>query len=240
MPRKDLYWIFLFFSFILLLSVGCESNTYSLKVDAIHNPEIGGHKSYAIVSSNPEVNSEDVAFKEVEEYVKTALSGKGLYEAPNADSADMIVEVAFGMGDPKVEFKTYDRAIVAMVGGGYRTAVIDYQKTKTGDLVPIYGPVRAPRRYEVIGHEERTVPYTAYEKYLRITARDNNMEDESEGPVQVWSVYVKNKDKSDDLRKYLPVMAAASIAYVGETTERQEEIKLKGTDSGISFVKEGM
>lgn len=52
--------------------------------------------------------------------------------------------------------------------------------------------------------------------------------------------FTSYKDESDDLRKYLPVMAAASIAYVGETTERQEEIKLKGTDSGISFVKEGM
>ncbi len=240
MPPKDAPWLFLFFSFLLLLSVGCESNTYSLKVDAIHNPEIGGHQSYKIVSSNPEVSTEDVAFKEVAEYVKTALSGKGLYEAPNADSADMIVDVAFGMGAPQVEFRTHEQPIIAEVGGGYQRVLVGYQTTPNGGRIPIYRTIRVPGHYEVLDYEERTVPYTSYEKYLRITARDNTLEDEAEVSVQVWSVYVKNKDESDDLRKYLPVMAAASITYVGETTERQEEIKLKGTDTGITFVKEGM
>ena len=35
-------------------------------------------------------------------------------------------------------------------------------------------------------------------------------------------------------------MAAAATRYVSETTEEEEEIKLKGKDEVVAFVKEGM
>ena len=52
--------------------------------------------------------------------------------------------------------------------------------------------------------------------------------------------YVKNKDQSDDLRKYLPLMAAAAIEYLGENTDSQQEIKVKEGDESVSFVKAGL
>ena len=100
--------------------------------------------------------------------------------------------------------------------------------------------IYVPPRREMIGMDERMVPVTTYEKFLRLTARDTEEEDASEGSVQVWSIYVKSKDESDDLRKYLPLMAAAAIPYVGENTESQQVIKVKASDADVSFVKAGM
>ena len=225
--------------FITAIFLGGCASTYSFKVDAINNPEASEHQSYKIVSSNPEVNEEDLQFKEVAEYVKTTLSGKGLYEAPDIESADMIVDISYGIGEPQVDFKTYSTPVYAMVGGGYRTV-----------SRPVVGPDGKPRmvtttiyippRKEIIGMEEQIIPITTYEKFLRMTSRENQDADESEGPVQVWSIYVKNKDESDDLRKYLPLMAAASVDYVGENTEQQQEVKIKDTDESVAFIKEGM
>jgi len=199
-----------------LLTGGCAS-TYTFKVDAINNPEVEGLYSYKIVSTNPEASEEDLEFKEAAEYIKTTLSAKGMYEAPDVEHADMIIDLSYGVGEPQVEFKTYYQP----VNGGW---------------------IHRGKRYrvELVGMEERVVPITVYEKHIRLTSLDNTQSDESEGPVQAWSIYVKNKDQSDDLRKYLPLMAAAAIKYVGENTETQQEIKVRENDDEVSFVKAGL
>ena len=225
--------------FIATILLGGCATTYSFKVDAINNPEATEHKSYKIVSSNPEVSEEDLQFKEVAEYVKTTLSAQGLYEAADLESADMIVDISYGIGEPQVDFKTYTTPVYAMIGGGYRTVATPIVG-KDGKVRMVTTTIYIPPRKEIIGMEEQIVPITTYEKFLRMTSRDNRAADESEGPVQVWSIYVKNKDESDDLRKYLPLMAAASGDYVGKNTEQQQEVKIKETDASVAFIKEGM
>jgi len=217
---------------------GCSS-TYRFKVDAISNPEESGHQSYKLVSSNASVSEEDLQFKEVAEYVKTSLSGRGIYEAPNAESADMIIDVSYGVGEPQIDFKSYTSPVYAVSRGGTRTIMTPVMGAD-GKVRMVATTIYEPPRREVVDFEERIVPITTYEKFLRLTARDNTEVNESESPVQVWSIYVKSKDESDDLRKYIPLMAAASVDYVGENTDNQEEIKLKDTDEVVAFVKEGM
>ncbi len=217
---------------------GCTS-TYTFKVDAISNPEVEELYSYKIVSTNPEVSEEDLEFKEAAEYIKTALSAKGMYEAPDVEHADMIIDLSFGVGEPQIDFKTYSQPIYATTGGGYSTVVTPVVDSK-GNVRYVTTTVYHPPRVEMVGMEEKVVPITVYEKYIRLTSRDNTQTDESEGPVQAWSIYVKNKDESDDLRKYLPLMAAAAIEYLGENTDSQQEIKVKEGDENVSFVKAGM
>ncbi len=199
-----------------LLTGGCAS-TYTFKVDAINNPEVEELYSYKIVSTNPEVSEEDLEFKEAAEYIKTALSAKGMYEAPDVEHADMIIDLSYGVGEPQVEFKTYYRPV-------------NGEWIHRGKLF----------RVKLVGMEERVVPITVYEKHIRLTSLDNTQSDESEAPVQAWSIYVKNKDQSDDIRKYLPLMAAAAIEYLGENTDSQQKIKVKKGDESVSFVKAGL
>ena len=199
-----------------LLTGGCAS-TYTFKVDAINNPEVEGLYSYKIVSTNPEVSEEDLEFKEAAEYIKTALSAKGMYEALDVEHADMIIDLSYGVGEPQVEYRTYSQPE-------------NGEWIHRGKLF----------RLELAGMAEKVVPITVYEKHIRLTSRDNTQSDESEAPVQAWSIYVKNKDESDDLRKYLPLMAAAAIEYLGENTDSQQEIKVKEGDESVSFVKAGL
>ena len=186
-------------------------------MDAINNPEVEELYSYKIVSTNPEASEEDLEFKEAAEYIKTALSAKGMYEAPDVEHADMIIDLSYGVGEPQVEFKTYYQPV-------------NGEWIHRGKLF----------RVELVGMEERVVPIIVYEKHIRLTSLDNTQSDESEGPVQAWSIYVKNKDQSDDLRKYLPLMAAAAIEYLGENTDSQQEIKVKKGEESVSFVKAGL
>src|SRR5437867_8438760 len=87
---------------LIALATGCSTSTYKVKVDAITKPEtaIGpvttDVQSYKLKSKNPAVGEENLRYKEAAEFVKTALSGKGMYEATSEDKADMIVELDYG------------------------------------------------------------------------------------------------------------------------------------------------
>ena len=226
--------------FATLVITGCSS-TYSFKVDAINNsdPNVKELKSYKIVSSNVQINEEDLEFQEVSQYIKTALSGRGYYEAPAIDNADMVIDVSYGVSEPQTDFKTKTSPIYGRSSGGFKTIstpVID----RNGNVRYVNSTVYTPSRLEMIGVQDQIIPIITYEKYLRMTSRDNRDIVNKESPTQVWSIYVKNKDESEDLRKYVPLMAAAAIPYVGENTENQQEIRIKEEDDIVDFVKKGL
>ena len=226
--------------FATLVITGCSS-TYSFKVDAINNsdPNVKELKSYKIVSSNVQINEEDLEFQEVSQYINTALSGRGYYEAPAIDNADMVIDVSYGVSEPQTDFKTKTSPIYGRSSGGFKTIstpVID----RNGNVRYVNSTVFTPSRVEMIGVQEQIIPIITYEKYLRMTSRDNRDIVNKESPTQVWSIYVKNKDESEDLRKYVPLMAAAAIPYVGENTENQQEIRIKEEDDIVDFVKKGL
>ncbi len=66
---------------LALLLTGCDSSkTYTVQVDAIAQPAETGQptasaQSYHIRSQNPQLDESSLRYKEVADYVRTALSG---------------------------------------------------------------------------------------------------------------------------------------------------------------------
>ena len=232
---------------IALGGVGCSTSSYEVQVDAISKPSetvsaatVGGElQSYKIKSKNPAVGEENLRYKEAAEYVKTALSSKGLYEAPTQDRADMIVDLDYGIDAPRTKIETVSVPVYAQTGGGVR-----YEQ------VPVTGPrgttsyrtvaVYEPPRTELIGYDDMPQQVTIYEKYLRITARENKPASEGRAPAEVWSVSVSTEDESKDLRKYLPILASATADYIGKDSTSQRTIKIKDPSQITDFIRKGM
>jgi len=85
---------------------GCSTApTYKVKVDAITKPTPATAQSFKIKSKDPRLGDENLRYREASEFVKTALSGKGLYEAPSEEKADMIVELDYGMEAPRTKIE---------------------------------------------------------------------------------------------------------------------------------------
>ena len=208
---------------VLVFAIGCET-THEFKVDAIRNPEvdISHGKSYRIITTDVKIDEEDPQFQEVAEYVKTVLSSKGYYEAADMDSADLVIDVSYGAGNTHVE---YD---VRISGPEPRSSGVLNTRNPYGQNVRIVTP------------QEEYVPKTIFEKYLKITARENQPVGDDDKEVQAWNVTVRNQDENPDLDKYLPLMAAAAVTYVGEETESQEKVTLKEGDDKVRFIKKGM
>ncbi len=224
--------------FAILLG-GCATNRYDVKVDALTRAAKPDSQSYRLKSKNPALGEENLRYKEAADYVRTALSGKGLYEAPNENVADMIVELDYGMDAPRTKMERVSVPVYAQVGGGVRydtVPVTDARGNTTFRTVAVYDPPRS----ELIGYDDMPRQVTIYEKYMRITARENKAAAEGRPPAELWSVTASAEDESKDLRKYLPIMAAATVDYIGNDSSHQAVVRVKADSEGVGFIRRGM
>jgi hypothetical protein len=231
---------------LALLEAGCSNSTYEVKVDSISKPSSaassspsGDLQSYKIMSKNPALGDENLRYKEAADFVKTALSSKGLYEAPTQDRADMIVELDYGMDAPRTKIETVSVPVYAQAGGGVRyeqVPVTDAKGIKSLRTVAVYEPPRT----ELVGFDDVPRQVTIYEKYLRITARENKPASEGRPPSEVWSVNVSAEDESKDLRKYLPILASATADYIGKDSTSQRTVKIKDPSQLTEFIRKGL
>ncbi len=219
---------------------GCASS-YEVKVDSLAKPNNEQAISYEIHNKNPLVADDSLRYKEASGYVKTALSGKGMYEMPpNGGKADVVVDLDYGIGPPTSKLETVSEPVYITMPGQIRTERVQVGTDSRGN--PIYQTVTVqdPPTTEFAGFREYQVTSTVYEKYLRLTARENAPAAEGKPPQEIWTIDVTSEGESRDLRKNLPILVGASIDYIGKDSHGQKTIKIKDTDPGVSFVKKGM
>ncbi len=218
---------------------GCATST-EVKIDAIARPKAEEAISYQIRSKNAALGDDSLRYKEAAGMVRTALSGKGLYEAPNPEKADLVVDLDYGVGPPQSKIETVAEPVYRVVPGRITTQTVQVGTDRRGN--PIYQTVtvQEPPTTEFDGYREYQVRVTVYEKYLRLSASENKPAAEGRPPTQLWSLDITSEGESKDVRKALPVLAAASIEYVGKDSQGQKTIKIKDNSSDIAFVKKGI
>lgn len=236
-PCALIRWIFLAAAGFAL--GGCAT-TYDVKVDSLAKPAAENAVSYQIINKNPLISDDSLRYKEASDYVKTALSGKGLYEAPDKVKPDIVVDLDYGIKPPESRRETVSEPVYITIPGQIRQERVQVGTDAQGR--PIYQTimVQDPPTTEFAGYRDYQITVTVYEKYLRLTARENAPAVEGRPPVEIWTVDVTSEGQSRDLRKNLPILVAASIDYIGKDTHGQKSIKMKDTDRDVGFVKKGM
>lgn len=225
--------------FAAAVLAGCAT-THQVKVDSLAKPNAEQSVSYEIKNRNPLVTEDSLRYKEAAAYVKTALSGKGLYEAPPGVKADIVVDLDYGVGPPQMRRETVSEPVYITIPGQIRTERVQVGTDSQGR--PIYQTVTVqdPPSTEFAGFREYQVTVTVYEKYLKMSAKENKEQVEGRPPQEVWTVDVISEGESRDIRKSLPVLAAASIDFIGKDSQGQKTIRIKDSAADIAFVKKGM
>ena len=224
----------------LLAAGGCAVGPrYQVKVDAISKPASTAGQSFKIKSKDPALGEENLRYREAAEFVKTALSGKGLYEAPSEEKADMIVELDYGMEAPRAKIQRVSSPVYAQVGGGVRYESVPTTDARGNTSYRTVAVYETPRS-ELVGYDELPRSVNIYEKYLKITARENKVAKEGRAPAELWSIHASTEDESKDLRKYLPIIAAATVDYIGQDSSSQQTVKVRADAAGVEFIRRGL
>lgn len=222
-----------------LLLGGCASS-YEVKVDSLAKPKAESAISYEIKNRNPLVADDSLRYKEAANMVKTALSGKGMYEAPPNTKPDIVVDLDYGVGPPQMRRETVSEPVYLTIPGQIRTERVQVGTDSQGRPVYQTITVQDPPTTEFAGFREYVVTVVVYEKYLKLSARENKEQAEGRPLQEVWTVDVTSEGESRDIRKNMPVLVAASIDYIGKDSQGQKTIRIKDNSSDIAFVKKGM
>ena len=223
----------------VLLAAGCANST-TVKIDSLAKPKAEESISYKILNKNPAVDDDSLRYKEAAGYVRTALSGKGLYEAPDNQNADLVVSIDYGVGPPQSRREVVSEPVYVTLPSQMRVERVQVGTDRNGN--PVYQTITvqdAPRT-EFAGYREYFVTVTVYEKFLRLNATENKPAAEGRPPSEIWTVDITSEGESRDIRKALPILAAASIDYVGKDSLGQKTIRIKDTDKDVAFIKKGM
>lgn len=224
---------------------GCTTTTYVLQVDAISQtaqvaPTSPAPQSYRIRSHNPRIPEDNLRYLEVSDYVKTALSGKGMYEAPSINTADVIIEIDYGMESPRMKYETVTTPIIVLQEGPPQREIVPVSTSADGSVR--YKVIRVPglQIRKIVGWKEEIEPIIVYEKYLKVSARENREAVEGRPAPEVWSVNVSAEDTSNELRKYMPILASATADYIGTNTKQEKAVDVSEKDDAVKFIKKGM
>lgn len=207
---------------------------YTFTVDAFNNPEVTAREgtSFKIISTDRKTERDAAQFETVSNYIKTILSSMGYFEAPNKREADLIIDIAFGVDQPHIEFELQKAAppsARSMVNNPTRRLP---EPARWHTYTTPHG--------QILSNEDRIMPKTIYPKFLKIAASVNQPLDSTSPRVEVWSVTTVNQDANPDLEKYLPLLAAASISYIGQKTNSQETVILRDKSQDVRFIRKGM
>lgn len=164
----------------------------------------------------------DVNYTRAERLVKTALSSKGMYEAENPEDAEVIVEIEYGIGLPRTEYRTVDRSME-------RNIMLD--STARSNVAPLGSGI-------VVDDGKRLEPEQVYDKYLSIVARKAPSEetDQMEGP-EVWRVDVTTEDRKEGMAHVLPVLVGAATDFIDSDTEKGRTFIITENAEVVDFVK---
>lgn len=228
----------------VLMLPGCTATrSYNVQVDAIAAPATrelaAASQSYHIRTGSVSSDEDSLRQREVADHVRTALSGRGLYEAPSADRADLIIDIQYGVEAPRIKFLTVSQPVNVDVQGIVREE-LEPIRDSSGNVTGYRTiTIQEADRREFLGMQETVDPVIIYEKYLRVSARANQVAAEGRPPPEVWSVNVSTEDESQDLRRYLPALASVTADHAGFNTREEKVVRVDDDGEGVRFVRRG-
>lgn len=223
---------------VVLASIGGGCASYTIKVDAIRRPGPVNAEltSFKIQNRIPTVGQESLRYNELADHIKTALSGHGLWEAPNADSADLIVEVDCGITSPRVVYASINVPVFGCPNDQPpESGAVNAGNSGATRLLPV-----SQGREELVDIGEVDVPVLVREKHMTVSCRENKVVAAGRPPAEIWRVSVSIEDEGADLRRYLPVLAAAMMEQIGRNTDGVVTDTMSKKDDAIGFIKKGI
>jgi hypothetical protein len=201
-----------------LLIGGCAFRVKS-NVSSIVDPHIDvkaqPYNKYIMVPLMPGINpATNLPYKQYAEILEKTLATNGFIKAATLEEAGIVIEVAYGVGDPK----QYNYAMALPFYGqttgpsgsnttGTFTAYANYGNFVTSTYAPAYGEAGAA-----------FVPAsdTTYTRFLHLEAIDLGKYRTENKVVIVWKTTVFSTGPSGDLRSIFPYMAKAASRYIAK------------------------
>jgi hypothetical protein len=203
---------------ILMWATGCTTTrrdpaSHVVKVNATATEAPKKGMAFTLVPARGAVDDSTLLYAEAVRVVTGALQTKGLFAAPTVQKADIIVELEYGVAPPRV---------------------VQLASAQLPDPTPV--PVRAGVPTETDVSRLMSSARGALEKRLVLTAREAKRADDAP-PRTLWSVELSTIDLSNDLRKYLPLLAAVALDEIGQDSGGALLVRVNENDKTVTLLR---
>lgn len=214
-----------------------------VKAEAVCHPAEPGKTllSYRIQPRNPAVDPARLRYAEAARHIRAALSGHGLFEAPAQLPADLLVELDYGVERAQLKY-------VAVTVPVYSRPEMPTSHS-AAPFAPLAGPGGAgPAREHpptdeapppTVTYQRVASPVVVWEKFLSVSVRENRPAVEGRLPAELWRINVSVEHENQDLRRWLPVLAAVVMDQFGRDTQGLTTIAIAEHDPAVDFVRHG-
>ncbi|MCF6218528.1 MAG: hypothetical protein L3J94_07200 [Gammaproteobacteria bacterium] len=212
---------------ITLLLSACSTSTVHLKLDAITAPDYStDNPAYQLLSGDPNIDPDDLYFKEFSHYAQQALKEAGLHSTQQKASAQQKIYFSFGINRGTTKRRTYSTPVYEYTGG--ESISIKEHTIRDGAAATTTTELYVPYRYQLVGRERRSSETTTYKSYLRLEGRSND-----EQAKQLWMITVEADSANNDLRVLIPLMLSKAQPFIGKNSGKIIEIKASQNDPAI-------
>ena len=233
-----MYWHRLTMILVSLSLVGCGPKI-AVRIDSIvaQGTVLQG-RNYILYSGMTGTSVDDLYFREYGKYFLEVLKRSGYRQVNQPEDADLAIYFSYGItGGTEVHY-TYTRPVYAIVGG----ETVDIRETETdaaGRKTKTTKTVTIPSTSRVVGVETRRESYTVFTAHAVLEAEEihgtKGRTDNIMGTL--WKTTITTTSKLDDLRRIMPVMAAASVPFLGKNTGEIVTVKLRDGDAQVLEMK---
>ncbi len=223
------------FTTLLAGCAGMQPTQFNVNLDSISRADSSSKRSYLLMPGNKDTNANDLQFQEYASYVHRALAARGFVQAEDFDSANILLFLSYGIGNPQNHQYTYSLPVWGQTGysgstsygtlntyGGYGT----YSGTTT--YTPTYG---------VTGYTSNVGSYTTYFRFIVLDAYDVGTYKREQKLDQVWRSTVTSTGSSGDLRRVFPVMVAGVYNHLASNTGQRVGVTLDETNPAVALIK---
>lgn len=215
-----------------------------VKAEAVCHPAEPGKTfvSYRIQPRNPTADPACLRYAEAARHLRAALSGHGLFEAPAQLPADLIVELDYGVERAQLKY-------VAVTVTVFHPPEMPTVRPATpfaalvgpGGAGPLGGgnPADEPPPAPTVSYQRVASPVLVWEKYLSVSVRENRPASEGRAPAELWRINVSLEHDNQDLRRWLPVLAAVVMEQFGRDTQGMTTVAIGENDPAVTFVRRG-
>jgi hypothetical protein len=220
-----------------LVFAGC-STSYEVRVRSFTRPEVQPPTTYRLIET-PVGADDPTIFRQTAEVLRRALATKGLREVGAGTDPELLVLYGCEVGSPATRHTTESSPVFVMVPGRTYTETVQVGTSSSG--APIYQTVtrQEPPTQQIAGYQERQVATNIYRKFLRIKAVASHLPPGQRERMAYWAVEASCDGESKDYAQVLPMLAAASMVYLGRASDGTELIRLSDGDKDVRHIKSG-
>lgn len=220
-----------------LLLCGCARHpNFHVSVSALAAPRAESARRYVLIPGNEDVQPQDLQFQEYAGYIRNVLDMQGFSQVEDPKNAEIIIVLAYSIGDPQQQSYTY--SIPQWGQTGYSSATTYGTLYTSGNYGSYTGQTYFQPTYGITGYSTGVGTVVTYTRAMALVAYDAGSLSQDNKPTEVWRVSAASTGRSGDLRLVFPYLVAGARPYIGRATQgRAVNLVFKYNDKRVLEVQ---